>query len=55
MEKDQGNADWQLPVPATYIVAPSGKVTYAFVDVDYKNRASPEDLLKALDLMARQS
>lgn len=51
LEKDQGNPDWQLPVPATYIVSKMGKVVYAFVDVDYTHRAAPQDLIQALQQM----
>jgi len=49
LEKSQGNSDWQLPVPATYIVSKTGKVVYAFVNVDYTRRADPQDLLRALE------
>jgi peroxiredoxin/glutaredoxin len=49
LEKSQGNPDWKLPVPATYVVAKDGKVIYAFVDVDYTKRAEAEDVLKTLN------
>jgi peroxiredoxin len=49
LEKDQGNSEWKLPIPATYIVSPKGKITFAFLDVDYTHRADPADLLKALE------
>jgi len=49
LEKSQGNPDWQLPVPATYVVSKTGKVVYAFVNVDYTHRADPQDLLQALE------
>ena len=49
LEKDQGNPDWKLPVPATYVVGSDGKVKYAFLDVDYTRRADPADILKALE------
>ena len=48
LEKSQGNPDWELPVPATYVVAKDGRIIYAFVDPDYTHRADPEDILKAL-------
>jgi peroxiredoxin len=48
LEKSQGNADWNLPVPATYVVSKTGKIIYSFVDVDYTQRASAEDILAAL-------
>jgi peroxiredoxin len=40
---------WELPFPATYVVAKSGKIVSAYVDVDYRNRAEPAEILKSLD------
>jgi peroxiredoxin len=49
LEKNQGTPEWSLPVPATYIVSPKGKIIFAFVDVDFRHRADPQDLIKALE------
>lgn len=49
LEKSQGNPEWKLPVPATYVVQGDRKITYAFVDTDYTQRAEPAELLKHLD------
>lgn len=49
LQKSQGNPDWKLPVPATFVVAQNGKVAFAFVDVDYTKRAEACDILTALD------
>jgi peroxiredoxin len=49
LEKDQGNPDWRLPVPATYVVMPNRKIIYSFVNVDYTQRADPSDIVKALE------
>ena len=38
----------QLPLAATYVIDQSGKVTYAFLDADYKNRAEPDDVVAAV-------
>ncbi|MDB5037030.1 MAG: putative exported protein [Bacteriovoracaceae bacterium] len=46
--KNQGNEDWNLPVPATYLIGKDRKIYYSFVDVDYRNRAEPTDILKAI-------
>ena len=48
LEKSQGDPDWELPVPAAYVVAKDGRTIYAFVAPDYTHRADPEDILKAL-------
>ena len=49
LAKTQGNTDWNLPMPATYVVSKQGKVIYAFVDADYTQRASADDILQALE------
>ena len=48
LEKSQGDAEWRLPVPATYVVAKDKRILWAFVEEDYRKRAEPEDILKAL-------
>ena len=48
LEKAGGNDRWQLPIPATYIVASDGIITYAFVNPDYTKRLEPDELLKKL-------
>jgi peroxiredoxin len=44
------NADggWVLPVSATYVIAPSGVVERAHVDVDFRRREDPAELLSFL-------
>ena len=44
----QGNQTWVLPIPATFVVARDGRVTARFIDPDYRNRMTIEDLLAAL-------
>lgn len=39
---------FELPVPATYVVAPNRKIIYAFADIDYTKRAEPDDVVAAL-------
>ena len=48
LAKNQGNDSWRLPIAATYVVSKEGKITYSFLDVDYKTRAEPEAITKAL-------
>src|SRR5581483_55640 len=42
-----GEDSWELPVPATYVLAKDGKIRYARVDVDYRQRPEPLEILKA--------
>ena len=44
-----GDDSYTLPLSASYVIGEAGKVTYAFLDADYRNRASIDDLLAALD------
>ena len=46
--KFQGNESWILPVPATFVVGPSGRISARFVDPDYRKRMAIDDLVAAL-------
>ena len=37
-----------LPIPATFIIGKNGIISWRFVDVDYRTRSEPEDIIKAL-------
>lgn len=39
-----GQSDYVLPVPATYIIGKNGKIKYVYFDSDYKRRASVKEL-----------
>lgn len=43
-----GSAAGFLPVPGTFAVSRDGTVRFAFVDVDFRNRAEPADVLASL-------
>jgi peroxiredoxin len=43
-----GTAGWELPIPATYVIAPDGTVRYAFADANFRRRAEPAEVLAAL-------
>lgn len=44
----QGNENYELPVPATYVVDQNGVIILAHVDVDYTTRMEPEEVLAVL-------
>lgn len=48
LEEYNGDASWELPIPATYVADPDGRIRYAFVDPDYTRRAEPATVLAAL-------
>lgn len=39
----------ELPLAATYVIAPDGKITWSFLEADYTKRAEPRDIVIALD------
>ncbi len=48
LNKYNGDESNELPLAATYIINKEGKIIYAFVDADYRNRAEPAELTKFL-------
>jgi peroxiredoxin len=48
-----GDESWQLPVPATYVVAQDRRITLAYLDVDYRRRLEPGEILRSLDALRR--
>jgi peroxiredoxin len=49
-------AAWLLPIPATYVIAPSGVIALAFLDTDYRRRLEPaEAFAVALASAARKA
>ena len=48
-----GDDSWELPVPATYVIARDGRVALAAIDVDYRNRLEPDAILAALRSLRR--
>lgn len=45
---NNGNAN-VLPIPATFIVGSDGIVKWNYVNVDYRTRSEPEEIIKALE------
>lgn len=49
LAKLNGDDSAKLPLAATFVIAPDGTVAYRFVDADYRKRAEPGDVLKAIE------
>ena len=43
-----GDASWELPIPATYIIDRDGTVLHASANEDYTERPEPEDIVSFL-------
>jgi len=48
-----GDESWKLPLPATYVISPEGKVVYAEAHAGFRVRPEPEDVLRSLPAFAR--
>ncbi|WP_182870931.1 peroxiredoxin-like family protein [Stieleria mannarensis] len=48
LAKRNGNDAMELPLAATYVINTDGKITYAFLDADYKKRAEPAEVVAAV-------
>ncbi|ELS03536.1 Peroxiredoxin [Xenococcus sp. PCC 7305] len=48
-----GDNTFELPIPATYVVASDGKIIHSFVNVDYTQRLDPREIITALKNIAR--
>ena len=43
-----GNRQWALPIPATYVIDAEGRVVLAHVEADHRQRAEPQQVLALL-------
>jgi peroxiredoxin len=50
-----GTSDWQLPIPATFVIAPNHQIHLAHIDVDYRNRLEPSEALAIATQVSIQS
>ncbi len=49
IEALNGNGSWTFPDPATYVIKPTGEISWAFVPNNYRKRAEVEQILTALN------
>lgn len=50
-----GAAEWALPISATYVIDRGGTILFANTDADYRDRADPADVIRALGQTTRPS
>ncbi len=48
LARHNGSGNWEIPVPATFVLDSEGIVRFAFVDADYTRRAEPDEILECL-------
>ena len=49
-----GDESWILPLPATYVIDTDGTIALAHVDLDYRNRLEPAEIIRALQALAKR-
>ena len=49
LEKYQGNTKGEIPLGVTYVIDTDGNVRWAYLEHDYKKRATPEQAIEALN------
>jgi len=49
LPKLNGDDTFRLPMAATYVIGTDGRITYAYVEADYRVRADPEEVIAILD------
>ncbi|SDD52013.1 Peroxiredoxin [Variovorax sp. CF079] len=44
-----GNAQWVLPIPATYVIDQTGRIRFAHVEMDYRERVDPQSVIAIIE------
>lgn len=44
-----GTPDWQLPIPATFVIGQDRRIALAYADADYRNRLEPAEAIATLE------
>ncbi|MEO0770251.1 MAG: peroxiredoxin-like family protein [Cyanobacteria bacterium J06649_4] len=50
-----GTPDWQLPIPATFVIDQEQRIVLAYADADYRNRLEPAEAIAALQKLPARS
>ena len=48
VDQHNGNEDYELPMPATYVINKQREIIYSFIPEDYTERLDPEKILEIL-------
>jgi peroxiredoxin len=49
-----GDDTWALPLPAPYVIDADGTIAFAFLDVDYRHRLEPADIIATLQSLKQK-
>lgn len=48
-----GESNWTLPMPASYVIDGDGTIAYTEVNPDYARRPEPAELFPVLDVLKK--
>lgn len=48
LQRSNGDASWELPIPGNFVMAPDGTLLDVFADPDYRVRQEPADVVAAI-------
>lgn len=48
LSEHNASGTWELPVPATYVIDTSGTIRWVHFDTDYRKRADPNQVIRAV-------
>ncbi len=48
-----GDGEWALPIPATFVIERGGRIAAAFIEPDYRQRVDPREAILALQRLAQ--
>jgi peroxiredoxin len=51
LEHANGNKDWELPIPATFVIAPDATIVWARTDPDFRRRPEPQEVLRVVKML----
>lgn len=54
LAKHNASGQWKLPHPGTFVINPSGVITYASVSKDYTKRADPAEAIAAVKAITKK-
>lgn len=54
LQAHSGRKDHVIAVPATYVIDKSGKIVFAYANMDYKVRTRPEEVLDVLKIIEQE-
>jgi peroxiredoxin len=54
LPEKNGDESWVSPIPAIYVIDRNCTIALAFVDVDYRNRLEPAEILSALQSLSKK-